>query len=156
MRHKQNLVLAWRLLAGRVLLAVLLCLISDTAFAQTADTSWASAVEAGGWNVGTFASDGSEMWLWRRAHPAISPEGYRRLWVRVEIQNTNKIPNGALSMMTLQEFDCAGGRQRVISYTDYALRNMNGNVASSSDSKTEWSYVGPGTLADEWRQVVCP
>ncbi len=60
-----------------------------------------------------------------------------------------------LSNRTLWEFDCIEYRQRVLSFTIYPERNLEGTIKTSSDSVEEWAYIAPVTVGEDVADTVC-
>ena len=53
------------------------------------------------------------------------------------------------------EIDCAAGRMRILSQSDYSEQMAMGDVLSNTTNPIDWSYAGTGTAADIIRRFVC-
>ncbi|MEO8305990.1 MAG: surface-adhesin E family protein [Betaproteobacteria bacterium] len=74
----------------------------------------------------------------------------------LEIQDLKaRAQHGELSLRTLFEFDCNGGRVRVLSASAYSGPMAMGKIMSVEIIPDNWDPIPPGTLAEGYLRVVC-
>lgn len=96
-----------------------------------------------GWKL---ISRSSEMLMFSR--PARQP---RHIWLRVEYSDN---ASESRSVRSLNEFDCAGGRLRIVSVSTFRLSNLEGPHEGLNEIQS-WDYVAPGTHGDALLQTAC-
>ena len=78
-----------------------------------------------------------------------------RAWFEVRHAKPKKIGDGKFynTMKMLEEVDCSGKRDRLLTVTAYS---KSGNLISSyTPSYVEWRYVIPGTTGESMYKFVC-
>ncbi|WP_371134659.1 surface-adhesin E family protein [Phenylobacterium sp.] len=137
-----------------VILAMLIGLSAWAGAAAAQDTRWASAVRADGWPPARLTSDG-DMLIYRRPAPA-GPEGYPRLQLRYEYRD-GEVMGGKryLSMLSLDEYDCRGGRFRNLRVAVFAGHNAEGQSIQPPDATDPWAKPQPGTVDGKSLEIAC-
>lgn len=133
-------------------LAILAAVVCTSAVAQ--DTSWAGNVREDGWGDGRVSADG-EMIIFRRA-AAEGPEGYPRLQLRYEYRDG--VTMGAkvfLSLLALDEYDCASGRFRSLRMAAFTGHNAQGESRQGPPQAGPWSKAAPGTVDAKSLAMAC-
>lgn len=100
-------------------------------------------VRPDGW---TLISRSSEMLMFSR--PARQPQ---HIWLRVEYSDN---ASESRSVRSLNEFDCAGGRLRIVSLSTFRLSNLEGPHEGLNEIQS-WDYVAPGTHGEALLQTAC-
>lgn len=81
-----------------------------------------------------------------------APDG-RRAWVLYEL--ATPMPDGARSVRSLTEIDCAGGRSRYLQGEFFLQPKAGGGLVRSFHTATEWCHAAPGTIGMLVLQAVC-
>lgn len=112
--------------------------------------SHGTTVEARGWIKVVSSGDASVFYK----APVIRTEGDQpRVWVRVERTTPDAAFPHFLSKASLLEYDCAGGKFRVLQSTLYTGNNQSGRAWIGA--RDPWTQFAPGTVGDAMRKVVC-
>lgn len=107
-------------------------------------------MEARGWIKVDFGGDASVSYQ----APVIRTEGDPpRVWVRVERTTPDASFPHFLSKASLLEYDCEGGRVRVLQSTLYTGNNQTGRAWIGA--RDPWAKITPGTVGEALRKVVC-
>jgi hypothetical protein len=138
-------------------IAFAICLITCRASAQPKLPDWAIGLDAGDWSLTTW--DENTVAYSREAAPRASPEGYRRIWVRLEFRAplAGVVGTGVpvRSMAFMAEFDCTQGRERNLSADGYADRNLKNIVTSDETLPSSWQYVTPKSNFESSEKLAC-
>ncbi|MDP3173034.1 MAG: hypothetical protein Q8M88_01195 [Phenylobacterium sp.] len=135
-------------------LGLMIGLAAGAAPAVAQDTSWASTVRDDGWPAARMTSDG-DMLIYRRPAPA-GPEGFPRLQLRYEYRDGEVIGGKRyLSMLSLDEYDCRGGRFRNLRVAVFAGHNAEGQSVQPPDSTDPWAKPQPGTVDGKSLEIAC-
>ena len=78
---------------------------------------------------------------------------YRKVWASRDLRMPGI--DDERSRTKFAEIDCAVGRIRILSESDYSERMAMGDVLSNTASPTDWNYPGTGTAGDIIRKFVC-
>jgi hypothetical protein len=106
---------------------------------QDRPTAWIDQIDPVGWRLGALARDTVVL---IKPAPGAFPRQRPRLWVRTE-----KEAGMFLTLVSLVEFDCRGGRTRAHAFTGYPERNMHGKGEASIHRMPEpWREIRPGTM----------
>ena len=79
--------------------------------------------------------------------------GLVKVWELQDLRQ--KTPEGVRSMKLLLEFDCRGGRSRVVFGTSHAEPMAGGAPLGTDKTPGEWTGSTPGTVAEAIQQAVC-
>jgi hypothetical protein len=125
-------------------LLILLMLVSQPA--------WAGWVELGS------AGAGTEKAFTHYIDPETvrkTPNG-RRAWMMNDFERPQPDPSGSYrSSKELEEFDCAGERNRTLQGSAFSGQMGTGLVVTSLDSAGRWLIVSPGSVAEAQLKAVC-
>lgn len=78
-----------------------------------------------------------------------------RAWFETRFAKPQKIGDGKFynAMKMLEEVDCSGKRDRILTVTAYS--KSGNSIVSYTPSYTEWRYVIPGTSGESMYKFVC-
>lgn len=118
------------------------------------DTRWAASVRDDGWGDGRVTADG-DMIIFRRPAPK-GPEGYARLQLRYEYRDGVKLGGKAyLTMLALDEYDCAGGRFRSLRMAVFTGHNAEGDSRQGPPGPDAWGKPSPGSVDASSLAIAC-
>jgi len=124
------------------------------AAASAQDATWTGAVLDDGWGDGRFTSDG-DMIIFRRPAPA-GPDGHPRLQLRYEYRDGQKMGGKTyLSMLALDEYDCAGRRFRNLRTAAFTAHNAQGESRQAPAETGPWEQPAPNTVDAKSLAVAC-
>ncbi len=113
-----------------------------------AQPAWTSDLQPLGWRY--LSADENNAYYIR---PATGQS--RRLWVRQEFQTQQSYAQYRwTSVVSLMEFDCVGGRSRILQQSQYPRRNMAGEPTVIT-TPSQWVYDIPGTTGEHFREYTC-
>ncbi|MDH5667213.1 MAG: surface-adhesin E family protein [Nitrospira sp.] len=125
----------------RLILAVLLCLSAESAYAD--------------WTKITSTSD-SDMYadfstIRRKDHTV-------KMWVLHDYHKPQATPDNKpyLSIKILAQFDCAEEESRFLASIDYAEGMGTGDPLSSYYTPSKWTPIIPRSIAETMKNVACP
>ena len=77
------------------------------------------------------------------------PNGYKRAWKRTIMGLPDE--NGDTSSLLFEEYDCNGGRSRIIHLTYFKDEKVTVNGAASG----KWSFIAPESNGESFLNFVC-
>lgn len=98
-----------------------------------------------------------ELIIWLRSGSVIRDHDFARAWLLYNYPKPDSSA-GETSIKSLKafvEFDCKGGRSRMLSKTYYSEWHGAGQAVLTSEKPTEWSYAPPDTLEEGALKRVC-
>ena len=85
---------------------------------------------------------------------AAQQAGTKKVWARFEVSQPKTFSSfSTRSALALIEFDCTGGRSRVLQETSYSENNLKGDQRDGDS--TDWSFVVPGSNDDSMFKLEC-
>lgn len=109
-----------------------------------------SHIETRNWVYRDHSADGSTLMY---TQPGIGS----RIWVRFEYNSPRSTRGGSRSARELIEADCAGGRSRIIQWSDFSRPNLEGEriTMESVPVSNDWTFPAPGTLGKNAFDLIC-
>lgn len=132
--------------------AVLAAMVASSAVAQLNSKDWAQSLDPGGWTLVTWDGSGQGIALFMKPKVVSRTPNGRLMWVKYEYREPS---HGVLSASVLQEFDCAGGRSRIVEANSYPGRSLSGPIISSETSPDVWTHPSPDSMADSLNAFAC-
>ena len=77
----------------------------------------------------------------------------KRVWTKVNFESPQSF--GALSVRSLEEFDCKGQRARILQFTAFSGKNFEGVVLNSSSAATPWLELVPESSIQKMFRIIC-
>ncbi|MBM3347246.1 MAG: hypothetical protein FJY55_12220 [Betaproteobacteria bacterium] len=77
----------------------------------------------------------------------------RNVWVLIEYKE--KTPSGAISVRSLQAFDCAAAKYTMQSSYDYSEARASGRLLRAKGRTDRWTSISPASVAENIGQLVC-
>jgi hypothetical protein len=78
----------------------------------------------------------------------------KKVWERFEVSQPKLFSSfSTRSAVALVEYDCAGGRSRILQSTSYTGNNLKGDQKDGEPN--DWSYVVPGSNDDDLFKREC-
>ena len=109
---------------------------------------WASQLVAEDWDPLLGVTD---LIVFTRPARGSAVSEFVRLWVRRE--NKLRTP---LSVAELYEFDCKGGRVRILNSTGFAQHNLRGKSQALRTETSVWVNPIPDTVGGSLLEKACP
>ena len=80
--------------------------------------------------------------------------GSKKVWERFEVSQPKTFASfSTRSSVALVEYDCTGGRSRILEERSYSENNLKG--AQRDGESDDWSYVVPGSNNDSVFKLEC-